>query len=63
MEPIGTPEHKEYLGNAAKKSEMPIELPGLKYPCNVHSNIHAKKSIHSKILEWTSIVHEYSIDT
>jgi len=29
----------------------------LKYPCNVHGNIYAEKSIHLKILEWTSMVH------
>jgi len=26
-------------------------------------NIHAAKYIHLKILEWTSMVHGYSIDT
>jgi len=35
----------------------------LKYPCNAHGNIHAEKSIHLKILEWTSIVHGCSINT
>ena len=31
--------------------------PGLKYPCNIQ----AEKFIHLKILEWTSMVHGYSI--
>jgi len=35
----------------------------LKYPCNVPGNIHAKKPIHLKILEWISMVHGYRIDT
>jgi len=34
---------------------------GLKYPCMV-IYIHVEKSIHLKILEWTSLVHGYSID-
>jgi len=35
-------------------------FPGLKYPCNVQGNIHARESIHLKILEWTFMVHGYS---
>jgi len=38
-------------------------LPGLKYPCNVHGNIHAGNYIHLKILEWASMVHGYNTDT
>ena len=34
--------------------------PKLKYPCNVHGNIRAEKSIHFKIFEWTYMVHRYS---
>jgi len=30
---------------------------GPKYPCNVHGDILAEKSIHMKIPEWTSMVH------
>ena len=33
------------------------EVPGFKYPCNLHGNIHAEKSIHLRIPEWTSVVH------
>jgi len=41
-----------------KWSLGPIPLKSrLKYPCNVHGNIHAEKSIYLKILEWTSMVH------
>jgi len=36
--------------------------PGLKYPCNANVNVHSEKSIHLKIIEWTSMVHGYSID-
>jgi len=40
-----------------------LNLPGLKCPCKIHGNIHAKKSIHLKILEWTSMVHGHGMDT
>jgi len=34
-------------------------VPGLKYPYNVHGNIHDEKSIHVKLLD---MVHGYDID-
>jgi len=42
---------------------MKAGLSGLKYPYNVHGNIHAEKHIHLKIPEWTSMVHGHSMDT
>jgi len=37
------------------------EISGLKYPSKVNGIIHAEKSFHLKILEWTSMLHGYSI--